>query len=603
MATISNWYNSQYGTWNRTRNLSMAPYLARTDTNASRTAAAMMRSNAGNGDAVVIDMGDIGNSDAAGKKKKVDTLFGPNIGVVASGPAWTETERDAQGAVDELTPDVVKGWIAKSKESSQPTTTLQALVNLKRPTLRLTPLTAEEGEGEHEHHEHGLEFEYDCDAPRCGIYVSVLLPHDHPDAPAAPTPAPASASPTPGFARVLVFEHVVDGGFGRHLTLEEGAMLELARYDRPPGSPSTPAVSTAPALAPRPADRKSRRFTNFHIRKRGPALAVVDAAPAATEASAPEVHVQDKDDTGVKVHIRLAALDAAGAPLPARNEQGTYLHVVRMLPPGASESERDAKPWVVKVVKREAAIGPHTFQLHEIYGLSAQSSVSTPDAAHTYPPTREEEPQSECLLCLSAPRAVVLLPCRHLVACRECALNMVEFGAGGAIVQPEAEAAGPGADGAGEGEGEGAGTGSVNVLVAHLVGAPSPAAGTTANVGPAAQAQAARRKRKAKGWFCPVCRQRASRSLLLFPLHKLTWVAIAAYTSLLRITTSPPSAPGKDVDNRASTSSDGADGGEGEGADTVPAAAPRGLAALRPAFLRGISRASAGDAERGEGAV
>ncbi|KAJ7152285.1 hypothetical protein C8R43DRAFT_1127364 [Mycena crocata] len=37
-------------------------------------------------------------------------------------------------------------------------------------------------------------------------------------------------------------------------------------------------------------------------------------------------------------------------------------------------------------------------------------------------------------------RRVVLLPCRHLVACRPCAVNMVEFGAGGAIVA-EAEPA------------------------------------------------------------------------------------------------------------------------------------------------------------------
>ena len=80
-----------------------------------------MRNSANNGDAVVIDMGDIGNNDgAAAKKKKVDTLFGPNIGVVASGPAWTEAdEKDAKGAVDELTSEVVKGWIAKSKEASR----------------------------------------------------------------------------------------------------------------------------------------------------------------------------------------------------------------------------------------------------------------------------------------------------------------------------------------------------------------------------------------------------------------------------------------------------------------------------------------------------
>lgn len=67
--------------------------------------------------AVVIDMGDLNETGTTGRKKKVDTLFGPNIGVVASGPAWTEAdEKDEKGAVDELTPEVVKSWIAKSKE-------------------------------------------------------------------------------------------------------------------------------------------------------------------------------------------------------------------------------------------------------------------------------------------------------------------------------------------------------------------------------------------------------------------------------------------------------------------------------------------------------
>ena len=53
--------------------------------------------------------------DATKPPKKHDTLFGPNIGIVSSGPEWTEASQD-KSLVDELTPDIVKGWVAKSKE-------------------------------------------------------------------------------------------------------------------------------------------------------------------------------------------------------------------------------------------------------------------------------------------------------------------------------------------------------------------------------------------------------------------------------------------------------------------------------------------------------
>lgn len=72
--------------------------------------------------AVVIDMGDL--SDPANRdrdKKRQETLFGPNIGVVTSGPAWTETSEKSMPSsqlADQLTPEVVKGWITKSKEVS-----------------------------------------------------------------------------------------------------------------------------------------------------------------------------------------------------------------------------------------------------------------------------------------------------------------------------------------------------------------------------------------------------------------------------------------------------------------------------------------------------
>jgi hypothetical protein len=48
--------------------------------------------------------------------KEPETLFGPNIGVIPSGPAWTETAAKKISSDDELTLDVLKTWIAKSKE-------------------------------------------------------------------------------------------------------------------------------------------------------------------------------------------------------------------------------------------------------------------------------------------------------------------------------------------------------------------------------------------------------------------------------------------------------------------------------------------------------
>lgn len=71
-------------------------------------------------DAILVNMTNAQDSqtvpkDGAKPPKKHDTLFGPNIGIVSSGPEWTETSRD-KSLVDELTPEIVKGWVAKSKE-------------------------------------------------------------------------------------------------------------------------------------------------------------------------------------------------------------------------------------------------------------------------------------------------------------------------------------------------------------------------------------------------------------------------------------------------------------------------------------------------------
>ncbi|KAI6116181.1 hypothetical protein F5141DRAFT_1101618 [Pisolithus sp. B1] len=544
MSSLSAWYNSQYSTWNRTRRLQAPQFLARTDTRTSRTATAMART--GTREAVVINMG------APERESKQDTLFGPNIGVVNTTLPWAQTVTK-QTPEDSLSPEIIKAWIAKSKLPSQPTTTLQALVNLKRPTLRLVPLaTSPDDDPTHadSHHHHGLEFEYDCDAPKCRIKVNVILPADHPL---------SENVDSRGFSPIPVYENVLDGGFGNVLKLNEGATLELGRFeqtsrDDQPSTSAQPAVSVSPNPVETTessssdsdrTDRPKKRFSAFQFHKRatsrsasGPALAVVDAdhTDSSEHENGREKHANEDMKDGVRVTIRLSALDADGIDTAVANEQVTYLHVVRLGAP-PPDGEDDTRPWVVRVVKREAIIGHYVFQLHEIYGLSsgssapkAQASSPTTDA-HTYPPTTSparEELSSECLLCLSAAREVILLPCRHLVACKECAVNMVEFGAGGTIVyNDDTTNNSPTANSNG---GESAAT-------------PAAAATSVPASAPSAVPHNPRRKRKAKGWFCPVCRQ--------------------PYTSLLRISTMPPTKDISDDDNHTTDHEDG-DGSDSE---------------------------------------
>ncbi|KAI9438588.1 hypothetical protein H4582DRAFT_1949601 [Lactarius indigo] len=606
MPSFSDWYSQQYSAWNRTRRLRATPYLARTDTNTSRRATALA---AGTDNPPPTTTGVEAVSTEPQTEKRQETLFGPNIGIVSDGPAWAQSGDTKKGTLsDYLTPEIVRRWVETSKETIQPTTTLQALVNLKRPTLKLSPVTLQPSEDPSEdpanaesHNNHALEFEYDCDAPKCNITVQVIVSNH--------------SSLSENLDRITVYESSTEGGFGRLLTLEDGATIELGRFehmghgvpvadaektpkaDKAVVTTEVSEVSEAPTqtivTTPAPTlenqeNARRRRFAALHFRRRaqnqsvsGPALAVLDNdAAAATE-------------EGVRIAIRLVALDELGKELSSVNRQMTYLHVIRF-GPQVPDGE-DNRPWVVKVVKREATIGSHTFHLHEIYGLSSTSTSvqpttapdATPIAAHTYPPTvpvppTEDEPSSECLVCLSSPREVVLLPCRHLVACKECAINMVEFGAGGAITHAEepattAEAqpaetaeAPPTADdsvppaSAGEEISVPAETTTRDGEADHLsnppatdasqapvepVGDSTPEASSsppppmasampaqaTPNVHPIAPVPPnPRRKRRAKGWFCPVCRQRKSFSFRISPSLSPSFLPPSCLFTLIR---------------------------------------------------------------------
>jgi len=54
-----------------------------------------------------------------GKNQKKDTLFGPSIGVSGGGPDWCSPKDKLGKEDDELTSEIVKEWIAKSKEVSK----------------------------------------------------------------------------------------------------------------------------------------------------------------------------------------------------------------------------------------------------------------------------------------------------------------------------------------------------------------------------------------------------------------------------------------------------------------------------------------------------
>lgn len=64
------------------------------------------------------------------KPKKHETLFGPSLGAINPGPAWTSYGKQ-EPIKDELTQETVKAWIAKSKEVCSPSRVLSlaAIVN------------------------------------------------------------------------------------------------------------------------------------------------------------------------------------------------------------------------------------------------------------------------------------------------------------------------------------------------------------------------------------------------------------------------------------------------------------------------------------------
>ncbi|KAE8213092.1 hypothetical protein CF327_g3340 [Tilletia walkeri] len=198
------------------------------------------------------------------------------------------------------------------------------------------------------------------------------------------------------------------------------------------------------------------------------------------------------DKETLKVTIVVEALDENGKPLSQPNLQTTYLRLTSVPAPAGSAaavagSDGKMRVWSAQVEAQEAEIGPHRFQLQELFGLSTRpppaslvpadpaagdtavtegaggaepgegegegteiptevpagsthnlngssdglvrtttsNPVPTTTSGGYMPPLDGGTTGSECLICLTSPPSTLLLPCTHGL-CLECAVQLRE---------------------------------------------------------------------------------------------------------------------------------------------------------------------------------
>eukprot|EP00667_Euglena_gracilis_P006776 EG_transcript_6838 len=117
--------------------------------------------------------------------------------------------------------------------------------------------------------------------------------------------------------------------------------------------------------------------------------------------------------------------DAEGLPMPESRIQSqfTYAEVVRQA--------NDEKPteYTLKVLKQRLQVGNDLYDLEDIYGMPAESTASAATAeAHTNEPVTaslaglaDHDDGEDCVICLAEPRNTLVMPCRHMCLCSDCA--------------------------------------------------------------------------------------------------------------------------------------------------------------------------------------
>ncbi|CAD6902142.1 unnamed protein product [Tilletia controversa] len=312
-------------------------------------------------------------------------------------------------------------------------TILQSYVNLKRNTFRLTlgpaaTRSPDAGSGALPtlpphvlapapsapilaHPTHILHFEYDCAAPRCAVHVFVRASRKHgswnqatsnPDfasrfanavgsqtgtlSPMAPPhilgfpilAATTIASRASGQSGQAVMTSTSVPSDSHHLPLGFAQKRSVAlRLDMSLYAPPSFKAS----------DTKTDERAQEREREAGSVATPVDVAAEVTALSARAEEDKEKakvdktkakaEKETLKVTIVVEALDENGKPLAEPNLQTTYLRLTSVPAPTGSAaavigSDGKMRVWSAQVEAQEAEIGPHRFQLQELFGLSTR---------------------------------------------------------------------------------------------------------------------------------------------------------------------------------------------------------------------------------------
>ncbi|KAJ2631089.1 hypothetical protein H4R22_002225 [Coemansia sp. RSA 1290] len=226
-----------------------------------------------------------------------------------------------------------------------------------------------------------------------------------------------AASPYPRFVSRGGFSrsYLLDAGYGQRFTLPRSDWLEPSQepYRTLISSDWQQARSTAPL----------RHAESLPLISAMPATTNQTLAPADVGSEAIEMgilHCQQQPLDGVHAHtseIEEVPDDTYKAPI-----YGLVIELVDSRKHAGSgpcsqiafiDFYRDGPTHLVpRCIKQKVCIDGMLFQQHEIFGLS--------EAMDSRNSTGKEDPM-QCAICLSDDRDTVMLPCRHLCMCRECA--------------------------------------------------------------------------------------------------------------------------------------------------------------------------------------
>ncbi|KNE56649.1 hypothetical protein AMAG_02434 [Allomyces macrogynus ATCC 38327] len=320
--------------------------------------------------------------------------------------AATATARAAEGGMAGIGAGTVAGWDAQRHEASDApgqvsalSTTIQCLVNVKRSSLALVavpPSVPSAGPSlapvsVQNRPRASLRFTFDAAVPcTVRVFLAVREKDGKRLVPLSPTdfPAPfAQASYPAGLGHVYDLTRAIDV-----VALQSAVAAHI-----PPLSPTSPTVASS---SPTPFLAKP--------------VPPPPASPASASSTSPLYETNE-----------LRALRTSRSPPP-----DPLYHVVITVtgttaPPTSAGTVAAADQWTylvldhggdsVRCVKQKLWIGTTPMLLQEIYGFAEAPATSDAAAAAA-------AMLPECIVCMADAKDTIVLPCRHLCLCKECAL-------------------------------------------------------------------------------------------------------------------------------------------------------------------------------------